>query len=146
LPSVLGDSRKSVSLFVECPPNSHSATRLPAGPFVSSFAECTRRHSAKLSSLPSVKGTILGKEASSMPRCAFFAECYDLDTRQRITLSSVTLDKVTSIPYFNLFFLFHPNKQKIYHIIITYIIETTYFTKNTNVTSFSQTCLCSYQD
>jgi hypothetical protein len=50
-----------------------------------------------------------------------------------------------------LFLLFHPNKQMIYHIyhwyhiIITYIIETTYFTKTTNLTSFSQTCLCSYQ-
>jgi hypothetical protein len=48
-------------------------------------------------------------------RCAFFAECYDLDTRQSTSLPNVTLGKVTSIPPFYLFLIFHPNKQKISH-------------------------------
>jgi hypothetical protein len=52
------------------------------GPFVSFFAECSRRHSAKLASLPSTRVTTLGKEALLVPRCSFFAECYDPDTRQ----------------------------------------------------------------
>jgi hypothetical protein len=51
-------------------------------PFVSSFAECTRRHSAKLASLSSTKAIALGKETLPVSRCAFFAERYDLDTRQ----------------------------------------------------------------
>jgi hypothetical protein len=108
------------SLFAECPLDWHSAKGSPAGPFVSSFAECICRHSAKVDSLLSVKATALRKEALPVPRCAFFAECYDLDTRQSISLPSVTLDKVTRLPLFYLFLLFHPNKQNIYHIIITY--------------------------
>jgi hypothetical protein len=58
-----------------------------------------------------------------VPRCAFFAECYDIDTRQRTSLSCVTLDKMTRIPLFYLFLLFLPNKQKIYHIIIKYTLH-----------------------
>jgi hypothetical protein len=103
------------------------------GPFVSFFAECARRHSAKLASLPSVKVTALCKEALPVPRCSFFVECYDPDTRQRGSLLSVTLGKVTGIHLFYLFLLFHPNKQKIsqishnhhrYHIYITYLTNT----------------------
>jgi hypothetical protein len=103
----------------------HSAKGPPTGPFVRFFAERARRHSAKLASLPSVRVTALGKEALPVPRCSFSAEFYDTDTRQRGSLSSVTLGKVPSIHLFYLFFLFHPNKQKIshihhrYHIIIT---------------------------
>jgi hypothetical protein len=56
----------------------HSAKRLPllpsilrptlgkgttSGLFVSFFAECARRHSAKLASLPSARVTTLGEEA-----------------------------------------------------------------------------------
>jgi hypothetical protein len=113
-----------------------------SSPFVSSFAECTKRHSAKLASLPSVKAITLGKEALPVSRCAFFAEC---NTRQSGQNTS-----------FYLFLLFHPNKQKIYHIIITYTSQISHnhhihnrdhiFNKKpTNLTSFSQTCLCSYQ-
>jgi hypothetical protein len=134
------------SLFAECSPDQHSAKRSPVGPFVSFFIDCICRHSTKLASLPSAKATTLDKEALPVPRCAFFAECYNLETQQSDRL-----------PLLYLFFLFHPNKQKIYHIIITYtshryhiiityIIETTYITKSTNLTSFSQTCLYSYQD
>jgi hypothetical protein len=50
------------------------------GPFVSTFAECTRRHSAKVASLPSAEATALDKEALPVPRCALFAECYCLGT------------------------------------------------------------------
>jgi hypothetical protein len=111
--------------------------------FVSCFAEWTRRHSAKVASLPSVKATILGKETLPVPGCAFFAECYSLDTRQSTYLPSVTIGKVTRIPLFYLFLLFHPNKQNICHIIITYTsqishnhhryhIYITYLTKTIN--------------
>jgi hypothetical protein len=89
------------------------------GSFVSSFAECICRYSAKLASLPSAKATTLSKVALPVPSYAFFAKCYDLDTRQSISLPSVTLGKVTRL-HFYLFLLFQPNKQKIYHIIITY--------------------------
>jgi hypothetical protein len=64
----------------------------------------------------------LDKEALPVSRSVIFSKCYDLDTWQRDALSSVTLDKVTSIPLFNLFLLFHPNKQKVYPI---YIIDIT---------------------
>jgi hypothetical protein len=60
--------------------------------------------------------TALGKEALPMPRCAFCAECYDLDTRQSTFLPSVALGKeVTSIPLF--FYSIQTNKR--YHLIIT---------------------------
>jgi hypothetical protein len=62
LPSVLSDTRQRVSLFAECPPDYLSAKRSPAGPFVSTFAECTRRHSTKGASLLSPEATSLGKE------------------------------------------------------------------------------------
>jgi hypothetical protein len=52
----------------------HSAKGQSAGPFVSFFAECARRHSAKLASLPSVKVTTLGIEALPVPRCSFSTE------------------------------------------------------------------------
>jgi hypothetical protein len=77
-------------------------------------------HSVKAACLPSVSAIALGKEALSDPRCAFFAECYGHGTRQSTSVPSVTLDKVTRILLFYLFLLFHPNKQNIYHIIITY--------------------------
>jgi hypothetical protein len=89
-------------------------------PFASSFVECIRRHSANVASLPYVSATLLGKEAFLVYRCSFFAECYVHDTRQSTSLPTVTLGKVTIIPLFYLFLLFHPNKQKIYHIIIIY--------------------------
>jgi hypothetical protein len=107
----------------------------PAGPFVSFFVECSRRHSAKRGSLPSARATALGKEDLPVSRCSFFAECYGPDTRQRISLPSVTLGKVTSIHLFYLFLLFHPNKQKIshvhhrYHIIITYTTYTSHISQ-----------------
>jgi hypothetical protein len=114
LPSVLGDTRQIVSLFAECLPDQHSATRPPVGPFVSFFVECARRHSAKLASLPSARAVALGKEAFPVTRCSFFAECYGLNTRQSTSLPSVTLDKVTSIPLFICFFYsLHINKRYI---------------------------------
>jgi hypothetical protein len=67
---------------------------------------------------------------------------------------TLTLGKVTRIPFY-LFLLFHLNNQKIYHIIITYTSHVSHnhhihnrdhiFQKNTNLISFSQTCLCLYQ-
>jgi hypothetical protein len=107
----------------------------PTEPFVSFSAECVRRYSTKLASLPSSRVTTLGKKALPVPRCSFSAECYDIDTRQRTSLSSVTLGKVTSTHLFNLFFLFHWNKQKIshnhhiYHIIITDITYTSHISQ-----------------
>jgi hypothetical protein len=106
----------------------HSTKDPPAGPFVRFFAECSVWHSAKRASLPSARATALGREAIPMPRYCFSAECYDPDTRQCTSLSSVTLGKVTSI---RLLFVFSiPSKQTkdttytshISHIYITYII------------------------
>jgi hypothetical protein len=129
--------------FVECH-LIHSAKRLPlcrvstslhsakgplAGSFVSFFTECSRRHSVKLATLLSARATTLGKESLLVSRCSFFAECYGPGTRQSTSLSSVTLGKVISIHLFNLFLLFHPNKQNISHIHHRYhiiIIDITY--------------------
>jgi hypothetical protein len=77
----------------------------------------------------SVRATTLGKEPIPVPRSWFFAECYDPDTRQSTSLPSVTLGKVTSTHLFYLFFLFYPNKQKIfhrYHIYTSQIITDIY--------------------
>ena len=78
------------------------------------------QHSAKPTSLPSASDITLGKEPKPVPRSVLFAECYDPDTRQRASLPSVTLGKVTSIYLFYLFFVFHPHKQKISHIYHIY--------------------------
>jgi hypothetical protein len=80
--------------------------------------------------------------------CAFFAECYGHCTRQRHSLPSVTLGKMTTDLPFYLFLIFHPNKQKIYIIDITFTpknhhmyCQHSYPTKSTKLTSFSQTSL-----
>jgi hypothetical protein len=70
------------------------------GPHVRFFAECPKWHSAKPTSLLSASNITLGKEPKSVPRSVLFAECYDPDTRQRASLPSVTLGKVTSIYLF----------------------------------------------
>jgi hypothetical protein len=120
--------------FVECLPRStrqrtnlcrvppETLDKEPAreGPHVRFFAECLVWHSAKHASLSSARDITLGKEPISVPRSWFFVECYGLDTRQRTSLSSVTLGKVTSMHLFNLFFVFHPHKQKISHIYHIY--------------------------
>ena len=90
------------------------------GPHVRLFAECPNWHSAKTTSLPSASDITLGKEPKPVPRSVLFAECYDPDTRQRASLPSVTLGKVTSMYLFYLFFVFHPHKQKISHIYHIY--------------------------
>jgi hypothetical protein len=92
LSSALEGTRQSL-LLCQVSSSLHSAKAPPAGPFVSFFAECARRHLAKLASLPSVRVTALGKEALPVPRCSFFAEYYSPDTRQRssLPLPSVTL-------------------------------------------------------
>jgi hypothetical protein len=121
-------------IFAECLPGSTRQNRLlcrvpvgtlgkePAreGPHVRLFAECSVRHSAKPTSLPSVSDITLGKEPKPVPRSVLFAECYDPDTRQRGPLPSVTLGKVTSIYLFYLFFVFYPHKHKISHIYHIY--------------------------
>jgi hypothetical protein len=93
----------------------HSANDPSVGPFVSFFVECSLWHSAKRVSLPSVRSTTLDKEAIPVLRYWYFVECYDPDTRQSTSWSSVTLGKVTSTHLFYLFFLFYPKKQKIHH-------------------------------
>jgi hypothetical protein len=60
----------------------HLAKDPLAGPFVRFFVECSRRHLAKLASLPNVRATTLGKEAIPVPRYCFSVECYDPDTWQ----------------------------------------------------------------
>jgi hypothetical protein len=90
------------------------------GPHVRFFSECLKWHSAKTTSLPSASDITLGKEPKPVSRSVLFAECYDPDTRQRASLPSVTLGKVTSIYLIYLFFVFHPHKQKISHIYHIY--------------------------
>ena len=119
--SVLGDTWQKVSLFTECLPDQHSAKKSPTGPFASTFAECTRRHSAKVASLLRAKATTLGKEVLLVPRCAFFAECYDFDTRQS--------DHYT--PFFICFcYSIQTNKKyHRHHIIITDITYTSHISQ-----------------
>jgi hypothetical protein len=73
--------------------------------------------------LPSAEATSLGKEALPVPRCAFFVECYGLDTRQRGNLPSVA-----SIPFF-ICFCYSIQTNKRYHIIITDITYTSYISQ-----------------
>jgi hypothetical protein len=136
--SVLGDTRQRSYLCRVSPntlgtevtlcrvsPGQHSAKDPSVGPHVRFFVECCIGHSAKRTSLSSAIATALGKEPIPMPRSWFFAECYGPNTRQSTSLPSVTLSKVTSTHLFFLFFLFHPNKQKIfhrYHIYTSHII------------------------
>jgi hypothetical protein len=129
--TALGDGD---GVFAECHMR-HSAKKLPlpsvdltalgkesakGGPHVRYFAECLIWHSAKRASLSSAIDITLGKEHIPVSRSWFFVECYDPDTRQSTSLPSVTLGKVTSIHIFYLFFIFHPNKQKIPHIYHIY--------------------------
>jgi hypothetical protein len=118
------------TLFVECLLDWHSTKKALVGPFANYFVECAGRHSEKKPPLPvplsSTGTTTLDKEALSVSRCAFFTECFGHRTRQRHSLPSVTLGKVTIKPLFYLFLSFHPNKQKIYIVDITYITETTH--------------------
>jgi hypothetical protein len=66
-------------------------------PFARSFAECIRRHSAKIASLPSVLATSLDKEALPIQMCVFYAECYGHGTGQYTSLPSVTLGNALDI-------------------------------------------------
>jgi hypothetical protein len=124
-------------IFAECLSGSTRQSRLlcrvsvgtlgkePAreGPHVKLFAECSVRHSAKPTSLPSVSDITLDKEPKPVPRSVLFAECYDPDTRQRASLPSVTLGKVTSIYLFICFlYSIHTNIiSHIYHIYTSHI-------------------------
>jgi hypothetical protein len=56
-----------------------------------------------------------------------------LDTPQSTSLLSVTLVKVTSRNLFYLFFIFHPNKQKISHIHHIYHIYTSQISSQTYI-------------
>jgi hypothetical protein len=101
------------------------------------FAECLpastlqriRQRVPLSASLPSAKATALGKETIPVPRYWYFAECYDPDTRQRPSLPSVTLDKVTSIHLF-ICFLYSIQTNKRYHIYITNIITNITYTSH----------------
>jgi hypothetical protein len=64
------------SLFAECLFALHLAKGAPVDLYASPFVEGAGRHSAKGAFMPSVKTTTLDKEALSILRCAFFAECY----------------------------------------------------------------------
>jgi hypothetical protein len=120
LPSVLGSIRQRLPLC-RVPAGLALGKGITSGPLCQFLCRVHYETlgNANVAFLPSAKATSLGKKALLVPRCAFFVECYDLDTRQRTSLPSVTLDKVTRIPPFYLFLLFLLNKQKIYHIYIT---------------------------
>jgi hypothetical protein len=125
LPSVNGaeclpGSTRQSRLLCRVPPGTLGKEPARKGPHVRLVAECHNWHSAKPTSLPSASDITLGKEPKPVPRSVFFAECYDLDTRQSASLPSVTLGKVTSINLFYLFFVFRPHKHKISHIYHIY--------------------------
>jgi hypothetical protein len=90
------------------------------GPFVRFFAECSVWHSAKRASLSSARATTLGKEAISVPRHCFSAECYDSDTRQSTSLQS---DQYT--PFL---FVFHITSKQTKDITYTSHISHIYIT------------------
>jgi hypothetical protein len=71
----------------------------PRACFVSSFAECTRRHSTKLASLPSAKATTLGKEALPVPRCAFFGVLWPWHSAKYLFAESYTLQSDQNTPF-----------------------------------------------
>jgi hypothetical protein len=121
---LVGMTLSKASFFADYLPFWHSAKGAPVDPFDGLFAKCVGRHSAKEAFLPGVRTTTLIKEALPVPSCALFVKCYGHCTRQRHSLSSVTLGKVTRNLLFYLFLLFHPNKQNIYHIIITYTSQS----------------------
>jgi hypothetical protein len=83
------------------------------GPFASLVAECIRRHSTKVASFLSASAITLDKEALSV-----------LGVSSLLSAMVMTLGKVTRIPLFYLFLLFHPNKPNIYHIINTYTSQS----------------------
>jgi hypothetical protein len=107
-----------------------------SGPFASPFVKCTMRHSSKgafcqllwsrysakklyqfpsVPSLPSAMVMALGKE--------HFVEC---NTRQSVLKT-----------HFYLFLSFHPNKQNIYIINITYITESTHVSPTPYISQIS---------
>jgi hypothetical protein len=120
--------------FAESLAHRHSAKGAPIGPHVIFCVECLGWHLAKKKPLSSATTSTrqmelplapsassvssvwlaLDKETWPVSRCAFFAECYGHCTRQRHSLLSVTLYKVTKDPPFYLFLLLHLNKQYIY--------------------------------
>jgi hypothetical protein len=120
LPSVFRAALGKKSIFCRVPRGTLGKEPAREGPHVRFFVECSVRHSANTTSLPSASDITLGKEPKPVPRSVLFAECYDLDTRQSASLPSVTLGKVTSIYLFYLFFVFYPHKQKISHIYHIY--------------------------
>jgi hypothetical protein len=100
------------------------------GPFASSFVECIRWHSTS-SALGGTQQRLLvcrGSQPHHLAKKLYRGSGVpSLPSAVVMTLSKVTLcrvlhsiSKVTKIPIFYLFLLFHPNKQKMYHIIITY--------------------------
>ena len=141
--------------FAESLAHRHSTKGTPIGPHVIFCVECLGWHLAKKKPLSSATTSTrqmelplapsassvssvwlaLDKETWPVSRCAFFAECYGHCTRQRHSLLSVTLYKVTKDPPFYLFLLLHLNKQYIY----IYIIDMTYASQNHHMYDVSPT-------
>jgi hypothetical protein len=83
LPSVLGGTRKRIHLC-RVPTVLALGKGITSGPFISFFAECTRRHSTKLASLPSAKAIALAKKLS------WCLGLYSLPSAMTLTLNKVT--------------------------------------------------------
>jgi hypothetical protein len=102
--------------FAECLWAGHSTKEALVGLEHILCVECTSWHSAKISSLLSATTITLDNEPLPVPRCIVFAECYGHCTRQRHSLLSVTLDKVTRDPTFLFVFVIPSIQTKdIYH-------------------------------
>jgi hypothetical protein len=67
------------------------------------------RHSAKVASLLSVVILALSKEALPVLRCAFFVECYDLDSVKYLFAECYTRQSDQYTPFIFIFAI--PSKQ-----------------------------------
>jgi hypothetical protein len=113
------------SFFAECLSAWHSPNGAPVDPFPRLCAEYADRHLVKTKPLLSVRAITLDKKALSVFRCVFFVECYGHCTRQRHTLPSVTLGKVTRDPILFVFIIPPKQTKHISHNHYIYIIEFT---------------------
>lgn len=139
-----------VSPFVESS-GRHSVKKLPLS---SACWTATQQRKLQWASLPVPLPSVLGgtrqrvliyrvlrpyhstKKLYRFPS-VFFVECFGYRTRQRTSLPSVTLRKLTRKNLFYLFLLFHPNKQRIYIIDITYITESTHVSRTPYISQIS---------
>jgi hypothetical protein len=119
------------SFFAECLLYCHSAKKPPVGPLPVPLPRVLGVVRQRLTLCRVSVGLALGKGSASGPLCQFLCQVprpqhsakkfYRFPCVSSLPNAMVmTLGKVIRTPLFYFFLLFHPNKQKRYHIIITY--------------------------